>query len=167
MTRDSWLVAAWDRFVAACAAFVGVLILLTMVLVTADVAGRYFFSKPIGWVFEVTEHILVFVPFLGMAYLVRLGAHVRIEIVVQALPQQWQRWAGVLANVLSAAACGIATWYAFATAIDHFARNIFTYGIYPVPKYLLIGVMAIGLAMTTIEFLRKVFEAPGASTGGA
>ncbi|GJL80901.1 MAG: hypothetical protein DHS20C01_05350 [marine bacterium B5-7] len=155
MTQESRFVAAYDWLVSACAVIVGLFILLTVVLVTADVVGRYFFDKPIGWVFEVTEHILVCVPFLGMAWLIRRGEHVRIEIVVQLFPAHWQPRFEMVADLLSALACAIATYYAVVTAIDHFSRGIVTYGIYPVPKFILITIIAFGLGLSTIEFLRR------------
>lgn len=153
--RASRLIDLYDGLLTACAALVGLLILSTVLLVTADVVGRYFFSAPIGWVFELTEHILVCVPFLGMAWLVRSSGHVRIEIVVQALTPVWQKRLTVLAYLLSGLTCAVATYYAAATAVDHYARGIVTYGIYPIPKFILIAVIAFGLGLTTIEFFRR------------
>jgi TRAP-type C4-dicarboxylate transport system permease small subunit len=162
--RISRLVSAYDLLVSACAAIVAVLILAAVLLVTADVIGRYFLSAPIGWVFETTEHILVCVPFLGMAWLVRRAkgvGHVRIEIVVQMLPAHWQERLDRFASAIGALACGFAFFYAVETTIDHYVRGIVTYGIYPIPKFLLIAVVAIGLGLTTIELLRLTFGATG------
>ena len=153
--RASGVIAFYDRLLTGCAVVVGLLILSTVLLVTADVIGRYFFSAPIGWVFELTEHFLVCVPFLGMAWLVRASGHVRIEIVVQTLPPLWQTRFTVLAYLLSGLTCATATYYATATTFDHYARGIVTYGIYPIPKFILIAIIAFGLALTTIEFFRR------------
>ncbi len=155
MRQRAWFVSVYDAVVSICAVIVGVLILTTVVLVTSDVVGRYFFDAPIGWVFEVTEHILVCVPFLGMAWLARRGEHVRIEIVVQRLPDRWHWRVDLIAALLSALACGIATYYGFAATVDHFSRGIVTYGIYPIPKFILIAIVTFGLGLTTIEFTRK------------
>lgn len=153
--RGARLIALYDRLLTACAVVVGLLILSTVFLVTVDVVSRYFFSAPLGWVFELTEHILVCVPFLGMAWLVRGSGHVRIEIVVQTLPPLWQTRFTILAYVLSGLTCAAATYYATATTFDHYARGIVTYGIYPIPKFILIAIIAFGLALTTIEFFRR------------
>lgn len=162
MIRASKIVAVFDWLVSACAAAVGLLILLSVALVTADVVGRYFLSQPIGWVFELTEHILVCVPFLGMAWLVRQArgaSHVRIEIVVNLLPVRWRPRADAFAYALCALTCGFTTFYAIETTVDHFSRGIVTYGIYPIPKFILIAIVAFGLALTTIEFARKSRDA--------
>jgi TRAP-type C4-dicarboxylate transport system permease small subunit len=61
----------WQRFLSLLAAIVGLSLLFAMVAVSADVVGRYFLAAPIGWVLELTEYILLYTPFLGMAWLVR------------------------------------------------------------------------------------------------
>ena len=62
------------------------IVLILMVLVTADVTGRYLFSKPVPMTYEVGAFMLVFVVFLGMAYTQRMGAHIRVEFVTLRLP---------------------------------------------------------------------------------
>lgn len=156
--RASGVIALYDRLLTACAVLVGVLILSAVLLVTADVASRYFFSAPIGWAFELTEHILVSVAFLCMAWLVRGAGHIRIEIVLQYFSSAWQRRLNVVSHVLSGLTCAAATFYAVATTLDHYDRGIVTYGIYPIPKFILIAVIAFGLALTTIEFFRKALS---------
>lgn len=159
MSFRSRIFAWYDSLLGGFAALVGVALLCTVFLVTADVAGRFFFRQPIGWVFEATEHILMSVPFLGMAWLVRhAGGHVRIDLLVKTFPDHWQARAEVLSSALCAGACATATFFAVATAWDHYVRGIMTYGIYPVPKYLLVGIIAFGFILATIEFIRSGAE---------
>jgi TRAP-type C4-dicarboxylate transport system permease small subunit len=146
----------YNKLVDLCAAVVGLMIILAVIFVVIDVAGRYFFSSPIGWVLEATEYILLSIPFLAMAWLVRKAeGHVRIELLVQALPQAWQNRLNIFSSLLASSACGLATYYAVETTIDHFLRNIVTPGIYPIPKFTIIAIVSLGLGLTTIEFLRK------------
>lgn len=154
----SLLAKNFDRLVVACAAVAGLMILSTVLMITADVIGRYFFSVTFPWIFELTEHILVSIPFLGMAWLVRSETHVRIDILLTTLPKRLRGWADSFAYGLSAATCAFMTYYALLTTIDHYLRGIVTYGIYPIPKFLLLSVITFGLALTAIEFLRKTVE---------
>jgi TRAP-type transport system small permease protein len=149
----------YDLLLSLLAALVGALLVCSVILVVADVLGRYFFQRPIGWVFELTEHILVAVPFLGMAWLVRrAGGHVRVEIVVQLLPPRLQSLLNAGVSLLAGLTCGIASYWALVTTWDHFTRGIMTYGIYPLPRFILIALIAVGLGLTTIEFLRKAYD---------
>lgn len=147
--------AVLDFVVTASAVVVGVLILMSVLMVTADVIGRYFFHTPLGWVLEVTEHFLVCIPFLAMAWLVRDDRHVRIDALVRALPARGQIALNIAVSLLGGLVCGVATYFAIETAFDHYMRGIVTYGIYPVPKFMLIAVVAFGLGLSTIEFARR------------
>ncbi len=149
----------WERFLSLLAATVGVLLLLAMVAVSADVVGRYFLAAPIGWVLELTEYILLYTPFLGMAWLVRrAGGHVRIDVLVTALRLRTQIKLNLTVAIVAAIACGATAYYSGLTTWDHYVRRVETYGIYPIQKWTLLIVIAAGFAFTTIEFVRKAFD---------
>lgn len=155
----SLILAVYDRIVATCAAIVGILILSTVLLVTADVAGRYFFAEPIEWALELTEYFLLCVPFLGMAWLIRRAeGHVRIDLLLDALPPRGQMALNLTSSILATLTCGFAAYFAIETTLDHYNRSVLTYGIYPIPKFVPISVIAIGLVLATIEFMRKAIE---------
>jgi TRAP-type C4-dicarboxylate transport system permease small subunit len=106
-------------------------------------------------VLEVTEHILFATPFLAMAWLVnRAEGHVRVDIVVNALAPRPKSALNAAVALIGVAVCGVGTYYAGITAWDHYLRNVETYGIYPIPKWTLIQIIALGFAMTTVEFAR-------------
>lgn len=149
----------WEHFLSLLAATVGVLLLLAMVAVSADVVGRYFLAAPIGWVLELTEYILLYTPFLGMAWLVRrAGGHVRIDVLVTALPARTQIRLNLMVAIVAAVACAAAAYYSGLTTWDHYVRRVETYGIYPIQKWTLLIVIAVGFAFTAIEFARKAFD---------
>ncbi len=152
----SRIVSLWDQLLKLLAAIVGILLLFAMASVSVDVVGRYFLNAPIGWVLEVTEYILLYTPFLGMAWLVqRAEGHVRIDVVVRALSDKVQAGLNVIVCAIAATACGAAAYFAGWTTWDHGTRSVETYGIYPIPKWLLLIVIAVGFALTTVELVRK------------
>ena len=149
------IVNFWERFLGLLAAIVGLLLLFAMLAVSADVVGRYFLNTPIGWVLEITEYILLYTPFLGMAWLVRRAeGHVRIDLIVKALPPRIQVILNLLVAVIAAVFCAVAAWYAAETTWDHYLRSVETYGIYPIPKWIVLIVIAAGFAFTAVEFAR-------------
>ncbi len=149
----------WQRFLSLLAATVGLLLLFAMASVSADVVGRYFLAAPIGWVLELTEYILLYTPFLGMAWLVRRAeGHVRIDLLVTALPVRTQIKLNLLVTTVAAVACATAAYYAGLTTWDHYVRQVETYGIYPIQKWTLLIVIAAGFAFTAVEFFRKAFD---------
>jgi TRAP-type C4-dicarboxylate transport system permease small subunit len=126
-----------------------------MTFVTIDVVARYFFNRPLAWVFEATEYFMLYIPFLGMAWLVRRDGHVRIDLLVNALTPRAQVKLDLVTSVAGALTCAIIAYYAYQSTVSHYARKVVTYGIYPIPKYFLIAGICIGFALTTIEFVRR------------
>jgi TRAP-type C4-dicarboxylate transport system permease small subunit len=150
---------AHDFCVNLGAVVVAILILAAVGLVSSDVAGRYFFAAPIGWVGEITEYILLCIPFLSMPWLVRRAeGHVRVDLLVNAVPAGARRYINLISSVIAAATCAFAGYLAVETTIDHFQRNVLSYGIYPFPKYISISVIAWGFILTAIEFVRKAID---------
>ena len=149
----------WERFLSLLAAIVGLLLLLAMLSVSADVVGRYFLAAPIGWVLELTEYILLYTPFLGMAWLVRRAeGHVRIDVLVSALPVRTRARLNLMVAAVAAFACASAAYYGGLTTWDHYRRGVETYGIYPIQKWTLLIVIAAGFAFTAVEFVRKASD---------
>jgi C4-dicarboxylate transporter DctQ subunit len=149
----------YDGLIDTLAYLAALLILAIMVGVGLDVASRTLFNQPIGWMFEFVQHSLLAVLFLGSPWLTRQNGHVSIDIIVANLPQPLKSI--LLAMVLalsSMIAAFIAVWCVI-TASDNLARGILTTGIYPIPRWILLAIMAAGMALTAIEFARLVYAA--------
>jgi len=138
----------------ACAALAALLVVYVMLTISADVVGRYVLNSPIGWAIEFAEHALMALPFLAMAWLVRENGHVTIDIVVHLLPESLRSRVLVGVSLLAAATTGFACWFAVLTTFSQLDRGVRTIGIYPVDRYLLIAIVAFGLGLTCVEFLR-------------
>ncbi len=139
-----------------------VLIPVIMIAVSADVIGRYFLDAPIGWVIEFAEYALLAIPFLAMAWLVGYrDGHVRIDLLLQAIPPRWQAVLEAGTSGLAGLTCAAAAWFATLTTVSQYQRGVVTIGIYPVPKYLLISIIVYGLACTAGELFRRAWRAWG------
>lgn len=63
----------------------GIAIFLLVVLATTNVLGRFLFAMPIDGYVDWIEQAMAFIAFLGIAYTMRLGGHIRMDIVVSRL----------------------------------------------------------------------------------
>jgi len=63
----------------------GAVIFLLVFLATANVLGRWLFSLPIDGYVDWVEQAMAFMAFLGIAYTMRLGGHIRMDIMVAHL----------------------------------------------------------------------------------
>jgi len=144
----------YDRMLDVLAYAAVFLLFAIMVATGLDVGARYFFNRPIGWVIEFVQHSMLLMLFLGIAWLTRERGHVAVEILLDAVPKPLRRGMELAALLISAASSGFVGWWAALATWDNYARGVVTEGIYPIPRHWLIGVIALGLLLTAIEFLR-------------
>lgn len=150
------LIRAYDRLLDVLAFIGAILIFAIMVGVGADVTARYFFARPLVWIHEFTEYSLLCVLAFGMAWLVRERGHVAIEIVVDSVPLSLATVMKVVSTMLACAISVLLGYWAVVAALSDYQRGIETYGIYPLPRFLLFSVIAVSLILTAVEFARLV-----------
>lgn len=131
-----------------------ILLFAVMLGIGLDVAARSMFDRPVGWVYEFVQHGMLLILFLGLPWLTRQREHISVDIVVDAVPPAVRRTMLVGGSILSAAVCAWLAWWAVRSTADNFARGVLTDGIYPIPRGALIAVIALGLGLSAVEFLR-------------
>lgn len=89
---------------------VAILVVL-VVVVLANVIGRYFFGFALTWADEMARFLFVWLTFLGATVGLARGAHIGMDIVVQALPRRGARALQALALLLIMIFLGVWGWY--------------------------------------------------------
>lgn len=150
----------FDKLLDVCAVVVGVLIGAATLLVVLNVLTRYLLDAVLfGWAIEFTEYVLIYVPFLGMAWLVRRGiGHIQIDILLQGLPSRVRCLIESVAFIVVSLLCVFVSYHGVLTTLDQYTRNVLTSGVFPVPRYLILMVIPVGFALTAVEFLRLSHE---------
>jgi TRAP-type C4-dicarboxylate transport system permease small subunit len=155
MTRPSLPLRLYDGLLDGLALLAAALLFAVTIGIGFDVIARYFFNRPIGWMSEFVQHSMLLILFLGIGWLTRERGHVAVEILLDVVSKPVRRAIEVAAMLLSAAISGfVGVWAAIATW-DSATRGVVTEGIYPIQRYWLLGVTALGLLLTTMEFLRS------------
>jgi TRAP-type C4-dicarboxylate transport system permease small subunit len=123
----SKLSIAYGRMISALAVLGCFMLLVMMLIIVADVFLRNFAfnggPQGLGWSNEVSEFILYWVTLCVSPWLLRQGQHIRVDIVLQAIPARvaWMlEWVG---DVLGFACCTImayfgiqATWASYSSS---------------------------------------------------
>ena len=149
-----------DRTIDSLAVFTQVLVVLVMLVVCADVFLRYFFNSPVFWVLESTQFALVFITFLGTAWVLKNDGHVRMDIMLNRLSQRTQDRINIVTSILCAVACLVVTWYGVKVWWDYYQINYIYAGSLKIPAYFLVAVIPIGSLLLFIQFLRKAYGHP-------
>ncbi len=102
--RGSSVQRVLDRAVAAAAlglAGAGVLcVIAMMIVVTFEVVSRYLLNSPTMWSDEIASYLLIAIVFLGLAQNLRLGDHIRVDVITEKLPARARRWFELFAYAL-------------------------------------------------------------------
>jgi TRAP-type C4-dicarboxylate transport system permease small subunit len=95
------LASAIDRIANFVGYLSGWLVPLMMMLVVVDVFMRYVMRQPLMVADEFSAYMLVALSFLGFAYTWRQGGHVRVEVVLNYLPQRIYNWVRLVGLILT------------------------------------------------------------------
>ncbi len=115
---DNSIVRATDFVTSAAAGVAGLVLILLMLLTTADVVGRYFFNSPINGVFDLTHFAVSIMTYLGLAYCGWRGAHVVIELLYDKLPPFARRTLNRVINLAGCILFGLISWRTAVQSID-------------------------------------------------
>jgi len=76
-----------------------------MVLVMLEVLARYVLQSPLSLADELGGYMLVSIAFVGLGYTWKENGHVRVELVVNLLPDKWKSAMRFFTLILAALFC--------------------------------------------------------------
>jgi len=91
--------------------YVGMAVLMGMVLlVTIDVAGRYFFNKPIDGSTDIIEIMMIIMVYSSFAYGATENKHVRIDFLYVRFPKVIKAYVDIFTSILSILIVALISW---------------------------------------------------------
>ena len=148
----------YDRIIGITTILAGVLLIFLMLSVGWEVALRYFFGRPTSWVVEIAGYILLYIPFLVAAWVLKREGHVKMDLVVNRLSPRTQALTNMITSVLGAIFCLVVAWYGAGTTWDMFQRGIHRSTVLMAPVAPLIAIIPIGFFLLFIQFLRRTYK---------
>jgi TRAP-type C4-dicarboxylate transport system permease small subunit len=126
---------------------------LMMVLVVANVLGRYLLNAPLTGTLEFTESLLVLIVFLSLALTQYDGGHIRVTLATRHLPRPYSRALTVFCMLTGAV---LFSWCAFAAwkfAYQAWTFNEQEWGTVVFPLWPVKFVVFAGIFLLAIQFL--------------
>lgn len=90
-----------------------VLLAISVLLLCADVAGRYIFNSPIPSAGSIAMLCFIWITYISAGAIARRGRHIVIDVLVDAFPPRLQAATQVLVQLLVLALIGFVLFYAF------------------------------------------------------
>ena len=107
-------------------------------------------ARPLGivvsWSAEFAGYAMAASSFVGLAYTLNSGGHIRVNLLADRLPTSWQRWLERLCLVMASGIVGFFAWYCVAMTYDSYQFNEMGQGIIAVPLWMPQLWMALGVA---------------------
>ncbi|MCB1342362.1 MAG: TRAP transporter small permease [Pseudooceanicola sp.] len=125
-----------------------------IVIVVADVAFRNLGQRPLAWVVNSSEFVLLYITFLSMPWLVRRKGHVFVDFLRVALPRQVR---ALLEKVVYLACIGLCLylgWVALNSLIVAIQRGTYEMRTFDIPKWVVYSPMVLAFALSAVEWLR-------------
>jgi TRAP-type C4-dicarboxylate transport system permease small subunit len=126
-----------------------------VIIVCVDLTLRYFFNSPLLWGTEVTEILLLYITFLGMAWVFREDGHVVIDVFTGQITGRKKKILNGISYFIVGIVSAVLIYYGFYAAFDHFKRGVFNPTVIETPIALIIVVIPIGSIPLFLEVLIK------------
>jgi len=126
-----------------------------VIIVCVDLALRYFLNAPLIWGNEVTEILILYITFLGAAWVFKEDAHVIIDVFTSKTSGKNKRILQVISIFLVGIVSAVLVYYGWVTTYDHYQRKVFNPTILETPIAWIIVIIPIGSIPLFLEVLVK------------
>jgi TRAP-type C4-dicarboxylate transport system permease small subunit len=126
-------------------------------LVGTDITLRYLFYRPLGWVKEVSEYILVVLGFLVAAWILKDDGHVKMDLVLSNVSPRAQTMMNIITSFISVIVVLIITWFSLRVTFQFYKTKLLTPSVLEPPKWILITPIFVGSLLLTIQFIRRTY----------
>jgi len=139
---------------------VGALVGLMAVMIFLNIVLRILGIQTIEWVNEMAEYALYVSAFFAAPWVLRLGLHVRIDILANTLPKKIAYWLERIVDVVGIIICATVAYYSALASYAAYESGSAIYKNLIIPEWPVLAVIPISFVMLTIEFMLRLGTDP-------
>jgi len=114
-----------------------------MLAISYAVMMRYAWNQTVPWIVEISSYLMLYITFLGTAWLQRKGGHVELDLLTAVLNPGSARVSRLSTSLGGAVVGFVLAWKALWSRWTIF-RGVIAIGILNTPQFLLMGIIPIG-----------------------
>jgi TRAP-type transport system small permease protein len=157
----------FGRILDFLAYLVGLMFGIGTALIALDVALRNLAGIGFPWLIDAIEYGLFAGTFLAAPWVLREGAHVRVDVVVSALPPRGAALLETIADLIGLAVCLILLWYGVKVTLTAEALGSMVLKSIIFPEWWALAVVPLSSLLLAIEFVLRLCRTPGAAAATA
>jgi TRAP-type C4-dicarboxylate transport system permease small subunit len=159
----------YGRLLAGLALAGCAVLFLTMLVICVDVLLRNVRIVPgmlgVPWANEVTEYALYLITMLTAPWLLRQGMHIRIDIVLRAVPRRLAWYCEWLVDLIALLCCSLIAFYGVKAVLSSHAIGGMVVKVLSVPEWWLLAPLPTTFALLAIEVLFRMQRLLAAERG--
>jgi TRAP-type C4-dicarboxylate transport system permease small subunit len=153
----SLLNKAIDNLLSLMALFAGMLLLFITFTICYSILSRITGLPSFLWILQFNEYALLWITFLGTAWVLKRNKHVSIDLVTGRFSQSSQTWFRLFHCLLGLALCLVFLWYSAQTTFEQYQRNVIDVQAVDISKYMILVIIPIGFFALVLQFVRQFF----------
>jgi TRAP-type transport system small permease protein len=146
----------YGRLLDGMLSVAGALLLVMTLVIGADVFLRNIGAGGIPPSNELSEQSLYLITLLAAPGLLRQGQHIRIDIVLRALPRRLGWIIEWIADLIGLVCCLVFVWYGTSVAAASFFDGSLSIKTLVLPEWWLLAPMPVAFALLAIEFVFRM-----------
>ena len=147
----------FDHILDYTAIFSGVLVILLMIGVVANVSARSFGSSIIGTE-EVSEYFLLWLTFAGTAWVLKRGKHVMIDVFTNRFSPKVAIALNIALALIAAVIFIFIFWYGLMSSLHYIQTKVYLPQVLKPLRGVVYIIVPIGCLLLAIQLLRSVYN---------
>lgn len=155
----------YGRLLNALVLVACLLLLIMTIMIGADVVSRNVGGGGVAVSNELSEDILYLITLLAAPWLLRQGQHIRVDIILRALPVRaaWLlEWVGDIVGLLC---CLYFVWYGYLITRASYDAGSINIKTLVTPEWWTLAPLPLGFALLGIEFIFRMHRLSVAEVG--
>lgn len=148
----------FDKMITALAWLAGIMMVFALLIVCVDVLLRYIFNKPMGWVMETCEYLLLYITFLPAAWILKNESHVKVDIILNRLNVRRQAFVTGITSIIGGLTMLVILIFSISITLEYYQQKIPSLGNMRLPEFLILMAIPIGSFFFSIEFFRRAYR---------
>jgi len=125
-------------------------------MVGADILLRSLFNRPLGWVKEISEYIILSLPFLLASWILETEGHIKMDLLVDKLSPRAQSAVNAVTYTIGAVVVLILCAFSLRVTLEFHRTHYFTATVLRLPKFIFTAIIFLGFLMLLIQLIRKI-----------
>jgi C4-dicarboxylate transporter DctQ subunit len=142
-----------------CAVAAGILLILVTLFIGYVILARIIHISSPAWITQFTEYALLWMTFLGTAWVLGRDRHIAIDLITSHLGSHKKLVFDISHHLVGCAVCLVLCYFGVVTAWSMIERGVVDVQVIDVAKYKVILVIPLGFFLLALQFLRKLFIA--------